>query len=143
MKLVEINGIKLEIDERTARTIDSYKVGDPVKVLIKSYGDSYTVYNGVIVGFADFAELPCIEVMYASGASYDSDTLKFVTLNAKSADVQIAPLSEAEMVLDKENIMEKFDRAIREAHNKVDDLERKRAYFDKKFAPAFETQVAS
>jgi hypothetical protein len=47
MRIVEVDGIKLEIDERTARTIESYKVGDPVKVLVKSYGDSYNIYPGV------------------------------------------------------------------------------------------------
>ena len=64
MKIVEISGIKLEIDERTARTVEQYKVGDRVRVLVKSYGDNYSIYPGVIAGFAAFTQLPSIELMY-------------------------------------------------------------------------------
>ena len=39
MKTVEIQGIRLEIDERTARTVDQYKIGDRVRVLIQGYAD--------------------------------------------------------------------------------------------------------
>ena len=32
-RLVEINGIKMEVDMRSARRVDTFKVGDNVKVL--------------------------------------------------------------------------------------------------------------
>lgn len=40
-KIVEINGIKMEVDMRHAKTIDTYKIGDRVKVLVKQYSDTY------------------------------------------------------------------------------------------------------
>ena len=39
MKTIEINGVKLEIDLRTAKRVDTFKIGDNVKVLKKEYGD--------------------------------------------------------------------------------------------------------
>lgn len=136
MKTVEINGIKLEIDERTARTVEQYRVGDRVKVLVKEY-QSYRVFPGVIVGFAAFVELPTIEVMYLSSDAWDKDPLKFVSINAKSEGVEIAPINEAEVVLDREDTLERIDRAIRESRNRTGDLERKRDFFVEKFAAAF------
>lgn len=56
--IVEINGIKLEVDLRTAKRVEEYKVGDMVKVLKKEYGDSYKSYAGMIVGFDAFVALP-------------------------------------------------------------------------------------
>lgn len=55
MNIVEINGIKMAIDERTAtiQKVDTFKVGDPVKVLIKEYS-SYNAKFGVIIGFDNF-----------------------------------------------------------------------------------------
>ena len=35
-RIVEIGGVKIEVDLRTAKRVDSYRVGDPVKVLTKS-----------------------------------------------------------------------------------------------------------
>lgn len=39
--IIEINGVKLEIDLRHAKRIDNLRVGDTVKVLRKRYDDSY------------------------------------------------------------------------------------------------------
>lgn len=132
-RIVEIEGIKVEVDERTARTIESYKVGDPVKLLKKTYS-GYDVHTGVIVGFCDFKELPTIEVMYLSRTG---TSMEFAVLNAKTEDVQLAPVSEAELVLDKQSIVEKFEREITKAVAEVEDLQRKQKYFMLKFGAAF------
>jgi hypothetical protein len=136
MRTVEINGIKLEIDERTARTVEQYRVGDRVKVLVKRY-EQYTIYVGVIVGFADFAKLPSIEVMYLSTDSWDSDPLKFATLNEKNEDVELAPMNEAEIVLDRGDVVRRFDQEIRKRELALEDMQTKREYFISKFAAAF------
>ena len=34
-RIVEIDGVKIEVDLRTAKRVDSYKVGDNVKILEK------------------------------------------------------------------------------------------------------------
>jgi hypothetical protein len=54
MRVVEINGIKVEVDLRTAKRVDSYSVGTPVKLLKQEYSDTYTTYTGVIIGFDEF-----------------------------------------------------------------------------------------
>lgn len=138
MRIIEINGIKLEVDERTARTIESYRVGDKLKVLVKGYSDTYTIYHGVIVGFADFSALPTIEIMYIDGDRWASDVFKFVSLNANTKGVEICPLNEAEAVLDKDAIIKKLDDAIKTKEREAEDIRAKRDYFVARFAQAFE-----
>jgi hypothetical protein len=138
MKLIEINGIKLEIDERTAKTVEQYKVGDKIKVLVKGYSDSYTVYPGVIIGFAEFKSLPTIELMYCDRDRWEADCFKFAYLNAASKDIEIAPFNELESLLDKQAVIEKMDSAIARKKQELQDFEVKREYFIKRFAKAFE-----
>lgn len=137
--IVEISGIKLDVDERSARTVESYKVGDRVKVLTKGYGESYKIHYGVIVGFAAFQQLPSIEVMYVSTDTYESEPLKFVTLNDKTDNVEIAPLSEAEVVLmSRDDVLDRLDREIRKRRTALEDIEQKRAFFVRQFGALFE-----
>lgn len=62
-RVIEINGVKLEVDMRYAKRVDELRVGSKVKVLNKEYS-SYKVYPGVIVGFEEFDNLPTIVVAY-------------------------------------------------------------------------------
>lgn len=64
-KIIEINGIKMAIDERTAtvQRVDTFKIGDPVKLLYKNYS-SYEVKYGVIIGFDDFKNRPTMTIAY-------------------------------------------------------------------------------
>ncbi len=140
--IVEIAGVKVEVDERTARTVEQYRVGDRVKVLHKSYGDTYKIHPGVIVGFAAFRDLPSIEVMYLDVDKYASEPLKFLTLNAKSDGVELAPLQEHELVLDREDVLKRIDDEIRTRRNALEDMESKRAYFVERFAAAFPVEEA-
>lgn len=138
MKQIEINGVKLEFDERTATNIETYKVGDRVKVLIKSYGNSYNVYPGVIIGFSNFSMLPTIDIMYVDRDRWESDAFKFASLNAKSEDIEIAPFNDVETLLDKQSVLDKIDSAIRRRELELDDMKLKRTYFIERFAKAFE-----
>ena len=65
--IVEVNGIKLEVDLRTAKRIDQLTdqltIGSRVKCLVKQYSDFKTV-PGVVVGFEPFEKLPTIVVAY-------------------------------------------------------------------------------
>ena len=83
-QIIEVNGIKMEVDLRHAKRIDHFKVGDPVKVLASGSGSS-EVFAGVIVGFEAFETLPTIVVAYID-ASYYSGGLKIAHINAKSRD---------------------------------------------------------
>jgi hypothetical protein len=65
-KIIEINGVKFEVDGRTAtlRQIDTIRIGARVKVLKKKYGDDYEVHHGVVVGFEPFKEAPTFIIAY-------------------------------------------------------------------------------
>jgi len=77
-RIIEINGIKMEVDLRTAKRIDTFKVGDPVKILDCTYSTPQ-IYAGVIVGFAEFNKHAAIEVIqYFIAILYH--TFKFITI---------------------------------------------------------------
>ena len=79
-RVVEINGVKMEVDLRSATTqeVNTYKVGDQVKVLIKDYS-SWKDYPGTIVGFDNFKQRPTIIIAYLE--RYNSD-IRFAYFNS-------------------------------------------------------------
>jgi hypothetical protein len=134
MKLMEINGVKLEVDMRTAKTVESYKVGDPVKVLVKKYSE-WKVCNGMIVDFCDFKEMPTIVVAYMT-ADYSPD-LEFVYLNAANAEIQIAPAGDTLASVDKGWIVRKIDDQIKAKQSEIESLEARKRFFLERFAKYF------
>ena len=61
-RIIDINGMKMEVDLRTAKRIDTFKVGDNVKVLATEYNGTHSIKPGVITDFAMFKDLPTIVV---------------------------------------------------------------------------------
>jgi hypothetical protein len=105
--VVEINGVKMEVDLRTARVVDNYRVGDTVKVLRKEYS-GYAVDYAVIINFTAFEKLPTIELL-----AVDRDgRVRYQSFNAETKDIEIAPLNELEVQFDYENITQKLNREI-------------------------------
>lgn len=139
-RIVEINGVKLEIDTRTARKVDQYRVGDKVKVLVKEYSDNYKTHHGVIVAFDDFTALPTITVCYVKD-NYGSTSLEFVYINAKSKDVELAPCTD-EILITKADVMTRMQAEIDKKQAEVQDLQRKMEFFVKRFGVWFETPHA-
>lgn len=140
--IVEINGVKLEIDLRDAKVIDNFKVGDKIKVLIKEYSDNWKSHPGVIVGFDQFEKLPTIIIMYCN-VTYGSAVIEFAYLNSKSKDLEICHQHESENFLDKEKALEYLDRELAKAELAVDELKRKKAYFLKHYNLHFEKIVVT
>jgi hypothetical protein len=64
-RVVEINGVKVEVDLREAVAVETMRVGDAVRVLVKNYGGTYAAHDGVVIGFDQFKNLPTITVAYA------------------------------------------------------------------------------
>lgn len=126
-QIIEINGVRLEVDMRHAKVIENYKVGDNVKVLIKNYS-SYDTYPGVIIGFDAFEKLPTITVCYVQ-TSYSSAEIKFVSINNESKDIEIVHMQPHEKILDKSRALDYLDNCVREQEAKLDDMKRKRSYF--------------
>ena len=141
-RIVEINGVKLEVDLRTAKVIDFYKVGDPVRVFHpKSQYSPAEVRPGVIVGFCEFSENPAIEVMEFH-CDYSSITFKIVTIaEGMNDDLQIAPYSKYEGLISQADVVTKFDRLIQQKELELSDLHLKKKYFIDDFAKAFQQIV--
>lgn len=138
MRQVEINGVKCEVDTRNARVIESYRVGDRVKLLHKEqYQKEYTVSSGVIVGFEMFEKLPTIVVAYVQKV-YSDWKVKFAYLNAQTQNTEITPMTEAETnLLERDEVLQSFDMEILKKRQELDVLERQRAYFLDQFGAMF------
>lgn len=134
--IIEVNGIKLEVDLRTAKRIDQFKVGDKVKVLVKSYS-SYQSYPGIIAGLDNFKERPTIIVAYID-LQYSSCSLKFTYINKDSADVEICPANDVDLSVDKSDVLNKFDEEIRKKSLEIVEIENRKKYFIENFQRHFE-----
>lgn len=139
-RIVEIKGVKMEVDLRTATTIDSFKVGDKVRVLKRQYNDTFKVYGGIITGFVMFKTLPTIVVAYLD-VSCNSANIEFININEKTEDVEIAPVTDYDIHWEKANVVESIDREIEKKKHEVRDLEMKKEYFLKCFEMYFEDVV--
>ncbi len=140
-RIVEIGGVKLEVDLRHARVIENFKIGDTVKVLMKKYGDTYESHLGVIVGFDNFKERPTIVIAYVED-SYNEAGIKMLFLNKDSKDTEICPLTKDELVIDKTTIMSRFDVKIASKQKELDELNGHKTYFLEKFGLYFEAGKA-
>lgn len=135
-RIVEVNGVKVEVDLRTAKRVDSFKVGDPVKVLIKNYSD-YKSHFGTIVGFDEFKSLPTIVVAYLDAERWSEQPLRFVYINEKTVDVEICCHERHDLSLNKADILTQFDREVNKLEQQIRDLARKRTYFLEMFGKHF------
>lgn len=140
-QIIEINGIKMEVDTRYARRIDTFQVGTKVKVLEKqnSYGSTDTkVYSGVIVGFEPFDSLPTIIVCYLE-IDYSGASLKFAYVNtATDKKWEIVAAVDDDLPVQKADVLTKIDREVEKKRDEISELERKRSYFLQHFSTYFE-----
>lgn len=136
-QVVEINGVKLEVDMRSARKIENYRIGDRVKVLIKDYS-SYKPCPGVIVAFDLFEKMPTITVAYIDDKYGDTD-IKFAYIHGgekNQDDPEIAPYND-DITVSKSDVIERINRDINKKQSEIEDLERKKSYFLKNFEKYF------
>jgi len=136
--VIEINGVKLEVDLTTAKKIENYKIGDNVRVLIPQYEDKFKVCPGVIVSFDNFIQLPTISVAYLD-VSYSSVDIKFAYINSKSDDrIEIAPAYAMEdLRFGKAEVLDKINKEIDRKQEEIKDLQRKISYFESCFNQYF------
>ena len=137
-RIIEIDGVKVEIDLRTAKRVDSFKVGDNIKILDKEY-DSYKVKPGIIVDFAEFQELPTIVIaVFEEGSWSSAPNISFIYYNKNtSKKVEIVSCSEDEIKVSKEGVIERFEREIQKKKNEYDDLKNKLEYFKTHFLKVY------
>lgn len=139
MTVIEINGVKMEVDLRSATRVDTVKVGTHVKVLVKdSYGEP-KVRPGVVVGFEPFETLPTIIVCYID-ITWDSAKLEFAAINDKTKDKYEMVVSvDDDISFTKQDVLTKIERERQSLRDKLAELDRKERYFlehfNKYFAP--------
>lgn len=132
-RVIEINGIKLEVDLSTAKRIDEFKVGDTVKVL-DNRNDKNEVRCGVITDFANFKDLPTIVVaMYKAGDYWSKPSIEFINYNANIKDIEIVGVTSEEIIVSKETIVDRFNDEIQKKKTELDELIIKRDTFVKYF----------
>lgn len=140
-QIVEINGVKLEVDMRTAKRVDTFRVGTRVKLLIKnSYRSEPTIHSGVIIGFEDFKSAPTIVVAYMESA-YSAE-IKIANINAYSStndDTKYEIIADNDNVLliNKTDVLDTFDRQRRELLEKLRENGRKKRLFLSRFGHTF------
>lgn len=144
MHVIEINGVKLEVDLRTAKRIEQLRVGSRVKCLVKKgYGDERQVLPGVIVGFEPFEKLPSIVVAYLD-VDYSSANLLFKSYNSESKDFEIvADLDHNSLEVNKSDILAKMEREIERKKIELQEIEAKRDFFLQKFGIYFQDVIPS
>lgn len=134
--IIEINGVKLEVDLRQAKRIDTLHVGSPVKVLVKGYSD-YKVHAGTVVGFEPFANLPTIIVAYLD-VDYGSANLKFLHFNEQSKDVEVVHAVDGDLVdIDRVGVIARMDREIVKKEQELEDLQARKTFFLENFGRYF------
>lgn len=136
IKIVEINGCKFEVDLSTARKVEEFRVGDKVKVLKKSYNDSYEVFPGIIIGFEWFESLPTITVAYLK-IDYSEAKIEFVYYNSKTKDVELSHSQNTELLIEPSEIMAKMNKEIIKKEQEIKEIKTKQGYFLKHFGKFF------
>lgn len=132
-RIIEINGVKLEVDMRTARRIDEFKVGDSVKILDRRDGKN-DMRSGVITDFANFKELPTMMVaMYKAGSYWERPTIEFIPFNAETEGIEIVGVGAEEIMVSRDTVVQKFDDEITKKRDELNDLIIKRDTFVKYF----------
>lgn len=139
-RIIEVGGVKMEIDLRHAKVVENFKIGDNVKLLKKSYGDTFNSYPGVIVSFDNFKERPTIIVAYLEETWQGG--VKLAYINRDSKDFELCLMSRDEMVIDKVSVLDQFDRQIAGKERELADLKSQKTYFLERFNRYFETGEA-
>lgn len=128
-QIIEINGIKMEVDMRYATRVDTLVVGSKVKLLVKNAYGKPEVFCGVVVGFEAFKDLPTIIVCYLE-VSYSEAKLQFAYINADSAEKYDMVISvDDELPIAKNDVLQKMDKEISKKEEEIDDIKRKRDFF--------------
>ena len=132
-RIVEIDGVKIEVDLRSAKRIDTFRVGDNVKVLCKEYNGDFKVKPGIITDFANFKEKPTI-IVAVLDESYSGVSIDFVHIYEGMEDkYEIVYATEDEVKLSQDGVLEKFDREIAKKKHEMEDLQFKKDFFIRHF----------
>jgi len=140
LQTIEINGIRYEVKIDEATRIETFKVGDTVKVLVKEYNDNYKSKYGVILGFDDFKDFPNIQVAVLD-IEYSSAKITILDINPsteKDNKYRITRVIDKNLLIDKAEVLRMMDMETEKKRQEVFELERKKTYFLERFNAYFE-----
>ena len=140
-RIIEINGIKMEIDLRDCVVIDNYKVGDAIKVLVKGYSDNWSSYVGTIIGFDNFKENPTVVIAYLE-TNYSTSDIKFIYFNAKTKDIEITKINDWDIPYKRSDIINKFSSEIEKKKIEIAEIKKKQTVFENLFGKYFDKFIA-
>ena len=143
IRVIEVNGCKVEVDLRYAKRIDTFKIGDNVKILDRRNNEN-KMRCGVITDFADFKDLPTmiIAVYHEGRYSWENDPrIEFLTYNAETEDIEIVATSNEELLVSKDTIIQHFDDKILKASRELHDMIQQRDTFIKYFGSGEEEKL--
>lgn len=144
-RVVEINGTKVEVDQRTGSVTEAkLRVGSRVKLLEKNTYSGMTVHPGVIVGFENFPSLPTIIVAYVKTGYSETDGVQFAYINKEksSADKwEMVASDDDALPIKRAEVLNFFDRAINKEQTTLDDLKARRDFFLRNFSAYFTEQM--
>lgn len=132
-RVIEINGVKLEVDLRHAKRIDEFRVGDRIKLLKKRWQDSWESFVGIIAGFDDFPSRPSVTIAYITDSA-----LEFLTFNKDSKDVEICAAYDTDLPLKKGDVLRRMEAEMDKKRAELRDLEDRKNYFLQNFGRFFE-----
>jgi hypothetical protein len=139
-RIVEINGIKMEVDLRDCKVIEQYRVGDNIKVLIKEYSNDYRSYVGTIIGFDNFKETPTVVIAYLK-TEYSSAEIKYLYFNKETKEAEITYLNNWDIPLSKSDVLKKFDSTIEIKKREIEETQNKKKLFEQLFGKFFEKRA--
>lgn len=136
MRTIEIEGHKFEVDTRTAKKIECYRVGDRVKVLVKDYS-GWKTHPGCIVAIDAFVNLPTIVIAYVPDVFSNTGRVEFAHLNAQTTGVEICPMAEDDIVPTRQTILTYFNRSIEKHEKEIEELRTRKEWFLRQYGVAF------
>jgi hypothetical protein len=136
--VIEVNGVKLEVDLRYARRVDEIRIGDKVKVLRKQgYGEQFVVHPGIVIGFEPFVQLPTIVVAYVD-QDWSKAEIKFLHYNRDVKDVEIVASADEDFHVDRDSLIARFDKQIETKRREIETIEEQKKYFETNFRAFWE-----
>ena len=136
-QIIEINGIKMEVDLREATALETYKCGDMVKILVPEYGDTFKAHAGVIIGFDNFKAHPAIVVAYLH-ATYGEAEIKIAYIH-DGGKHEITHASPGDVPFSKEQIDTLLDGLVGKKQKELDEAIGRKQQFEAWFGKYFET----
>lgn len=130
---IEVNGVKMEVDTRHARRIDTIKIGTKVKVRLKENYEPERVYPGVVVGFEPFPSRPTIIIAYIKH-TYTQTGLAFLYYNEDTKDAEVIVSHDQDFSVDRDAVLDWFERQEQKHLNELAELKAKKEFFERNFA---------